>query len=386
MRILITTHQLAAFAGSEIYTFELAKGLKRAGHSVTVYSRYVDAFEHLFKSEKIELVSDLTSLADRQFDVAHVQHNINAMEVRLQFPKLPIFFLSHSDKTFLERVPGIDINITLFGAVSHRVKTCLVKQGVKKSRITILNNIVDDTQFYPVHPINEVPTRALIISNRMDEKTAKTIQRACAKLGISLTGVGKSFRPISSLDMPMVINQADIVFTIGRGVIETMMCGRVPFVFDYAGGDGLITNRIYKKSSEHHFNGQYKHKHFTVKEVMKEVKKYDSVLGETLRQRAKSEYSTAVCVEKLESLYAKTIAQYKYKKIDRELLAYIVETVAVTRIHTFSRSEQSGLLARVQNLRNDIPLILRTNARSLKSRVSISSIGISMFQKNISRA
>lgn len=386
MRILITTHQLAAFAGSEIYTFELAKGLKRAGHTVTVYSRYVDAFEYLFQAEGIELVSDLSLLADRQFDVAHVQHNINAMEVRLAFPRLPIFFLSHSDKTFLERIPSIDVNITLFGAVSQRVKICLTKQGVKKSKISIVNNIVDDTQFFPQQPIHEKPEHALIISNRMDEKTAKVIARACAKRGIKLTGVGKSFRPISSLDIPKAINQADIVFTIGRGVIETMMCGRVPFVFDYAGGDGLITKRNYTKSAEHHFNGQYKHKHFTVNEVIKELKKYDASLGDVLHARAKSDYATSVCVATLESIYMKTIAQYKYKKVDRALLSYIVETVAVTRVHTFSRSEQSGLVAKVRNLRNDMPLILRTSGRSLKSRIALPTVGVSMFQKSITRA
>jgi hypothetical protein len=169
-------------------------------------------------------------------------------------------------------------------------------------------------------------------------------------------------------------------------MMTSMMCGRVPFVFDYAGGDGLITNRTYAKSAEHHFSGQYKHKHFTIKEVIKELKKYDASLGKKLMQRAKSEYSTAVCVEKLESLYAKTITQYKHKKVDRALLAYIVETVAVTRLHTFSRSEQTGLVAKVRNFRNDMPLILRTNVKTIKTRMSLPTMSLTMFQKNVTRA
>src|SRR5687768_2619009 len=122
MKILVTTHHLATFAGSEIYTFELAKGLVAAGHQVTVYSRYVDAFEPLFEQENIRLVMDLATLSGEQFDVAHVQHNINALEVRHVFPELPIFYLSHSATTFLEHAPLLDVNISLYGAVSDRVK------------------------------------------------------------------------------------------------------------------------------------------------------------------------------------------------------------------------------------------------------------------------
>jgi hypothetical protein len=171
MRILITTHQLANFAGSELYTFALAKGLISAGHKVTVYSRYVDEFEPLFALEGISLVMDLEKIKNKKFDVAHVQHNINALEVRSIFPNSPIFFLSHGATTFLENAPLIDINISLYGAVSQLVKNSLNEQGIYKKNIELVKNLIDENIFYQSSPLNEKPQHALIISNRIDTKT-----------------------------------------------------------------------------------------------------------------------------------------------------------------------------------------------------------------------
>lgn len=360
MNILLTTHQMADFAGSEIYTFELAKGLTRAGHTVVVYSRYVHKFEYLFAREAIELVTDLASVSDRHFDVAHVHHHINALEVRLYFPELPIFFLSHGATTFLEKPPGIDINITQYGAVSELVAKSLITAGVKKSVISIVNNIVDDQLFCSRTPIHQKPQRALIISNRMDKKTMRTIRKACQKLGIQVTGVGSVFKRVDNFDMPKVINEADIVFTIGRGVIETMLCGRIPVVFDRKGGDGLLTTKNFNRSAQYHFNGFYKKKSFTATALVKELRAYDAEQGSKLQAMAKRLYGTSTCIADLETIYTKTIEEYSHKKINRELLQYIVQTVHVTRLHTFSRSENRGRLAKIKYLVEDMPRIIKS--------------------------
>lgn len=379
MNILLTTHQMAAYEGSEIYTFELAKGLKQAGHTVVVYSRYIDIFEYPFARMGIELVTDLKNLTDRSFDVAHVHHNINALEVRHHFPKLPIFFLSHGAATFLETPPGVDINITQYGAISERVAASLVKSGVKRENILLVNNIVNDTLFTSDTPINKSPKKALIISNRMDQATAEKIKKACDKMKIEVTAVGKVFQKADNTDIPKLINKVDIVFTIGRGVIETMFCGRIPFVFDLKGGDGILTTRKFYNSAKHHFSGKNKNIQFTVSGIVKELKKYDQTQGEKLKLLAHSQYSTAQCVEKLEKIYATTIKNYSYKKINSKLLQYVVEAVAVTRLHTFSRSEKRGRVDKLKYFVKDFPVMAKERWVAL-SIPSISSIfGIRSF-------
>ena len=358
MNILLTTHQLADFAGSEIYTFELAKGLTLAGHKVTVYSRYIDKFEKLFADAGIPLVTDLQRIQHKHFDVAHVHHHINALEVRLAFPSLPIFFLSHGAKTFLEQPPAIDINIAHYGAVSRRVQQVLTQSGVKKKNISIIPNIVDEQVFSPTTPIRQTIQKALIISNRMDEKTEQVIRSACKKLNIEVTAIGSRFKRVANADIPQYINAADIVFTIGRGVIETMMCGRVPFIYDFKGGDGLLTPDLFKHSAKYHFNGGYKKATFTVAQMVKEVKKYDASYGEKLRTVAMSEYSVKAGVRQLEEVYKKTIRSHHSMKINKELLQYIVETIRVTRLHTFSRSEKKTVVEQLRTLKGDVKALI----------------------------
>lgn len=360
MKILITTHQMADFAGSEIYTYELARALKAAGHTVTVYSRYIGSFEFLLAQAGIELVSNLKELADRTFDIAHVHHHINALEVRLHFPKLPIFFLSHGAKTFLENPPPIAINITRYGAVSDLVAKNLRRQGIPKSLITPVNNIVDDELYTEESPINTRIKKALIISNRMDAETVRRIESACTIAHIELTKVGSSFQRLDSFDIPAAINSVDVVFTIGRGVVEAMMCGRVPFVFDHRGGDGLMTPALYEDSAAFHFSGLYRGKKFTTTQIVRELKKYSPELGKKLAKMTKSRYGSKACVSAMEKIYLKTIAEYRPKKIDTQLLKYIVDTVSVTRLYTFSRTEVTGIMPRLKQFRHDMTLMVKS--------------------------
>ncbi len=356
MNILLTNHQLADFAGSEMYTFELAKGLKNAGHSVTVYSRYIDKFQSLFETENIQLVSDLDTIQNQHFDIAHVHHNINALEVRKHFPTLPMFFMAHGSKAFLEFPPQVDINVTQYAAVSERVKEVNLRQhGVSAKSILTLNGIIDETRFFPTTPIAPQLKRALVISNHLDNKSIKPIQLACQELGIELVCVGRFFKPVTNFELPVYINQADLVFTLGRGAMEAMMCGRVPFILDYKGGDGIVTSANFKKLEKFHFNGNVSNRKFTTKQISKELKKYDAADAEKLRIMALQKYGVAKNVARLVKIYQNTIKKYTSRKIDTNMVDYLVETVQVTRLHTFSRSEiKLGLREQLHMLRSSL--------------------------------
>lgn len=121
MKILLTNHQLRHYAGTEVFTYTLAKALKERSHEVWVYSAYIGNIGHLFDRINIPLISDLQKLKEK-FDIAHVHHNINAYEVRHYFPTLPIIFMSHGTLPFLEKPPFIDLGISKYLAVSEVVR------------------------------------------------------------------------------------------------------------------------------------------------------------------------------------------------------------------------------------------------------------------------
>src|SRR5207302_1140645 len=115
------------------------------------------------------VVESLDEIQGQAFDVAHVHHNITAMEVRHRFPNLPMVYLSHGVLPFLEQPPAIDLQITRFLAVSEEVRDTLIAQGIAEDRISIFRNIVDSQRFCPSATIGEMPTKALVVSARIDE-------------------------------------------------------------------------------------------------------------------------------------------------------------------------------------------------------------------------
>lgn len=361
MKILLTTHQLTDFAGTEIYTFELAKALTQLGHQITIYSKYLDVWAPIFTHHGLRFVTNLADLADEEFDVAHVQHNINALEIRHQFPKLPIFYLAHgTSATFLETPPQIDLNITSYGAVSKLVKKSLIAQKIPKEKIYVVNNIVSHTTFFPTAAINDRPKKALIISNHMDQAMIKRIYAACQKLQIEVKGIGASFKQIPNHELPAAINQVDLVFTLGRGVVETMLCGRIPFVFDHHGfGDGVLCAENVRKSAAAHFSGKWRHQKFTVKGIVTELKKYDPAETLNLHQFAMAQYAPKICAEVMTGIYQETIDNYLDKPIDLSSLKYLTNTINITRLYTFSRGENQGKLAKLRNLKKDFPYLVK---------------------------
>jgi hypothetical protein len=55
MKILLTNHQLTHFTGTEVFTYTLAKELKRRGHDVTFYSAYIGNLHTLFDEIGVHL-------------------------------------------------------------------------------------------------------------------------------------------------------------------------------------------------------------------------------------------------------------------------------------------------------------------------------------------
>ncbi len=283
LKILVTNHHLLDFRGSELFTLNLAQYLTSQGHNVVVYTKYIEDFRQVFERIGVQVVTDLMAIKDEQFDVAHVHHNILALDVRYYFPKLPIIFLSHGIIPFLEQPPVLDIGISKYLAVSEEVKENLITKGIDSSRIEIFRNKIDPNDFVEVKPINDFPTNALVISNKIDVHTEEVIREACFRLNINLEFIGKRFQNISPKQVAKKINWADIVFTLGRGVIETMMCGRIPIVFDTNGGDGIVTPHNILHLMKKNFSGRTYNKKFTVDELVNEIAKYEFKNGKLLK-------------------------------------------------------------------------------------------------------
>jgi len=307
MKILLTNHHLLNLAGSETFTYTIADFLKRKGHEVVVYSRYVDKMLRFFRSIEVPVVTDTEEIKGMKFDVAHIHHNINAVEVRHAFPDLPMIFLSHGVIPFLEQPPVLDLGIARFLAVSEEVRGNLVVKGVNAGEIEIFRNMVDAGRFTPGARIGEKPTRALVLSYKIDPETENVIREACGRRDIECEFVGGRFGFVEQELLPSHINKADIVFSLGRGVIETMLCGRVPIVLDRFGGDGMVTPGNLPELMKFNFSGRRHGFRYTVDGLLSEFEKYDSMHGPRLRVEAVRHFGAAGMTDRLIGIYDKVM-------------------------------------------------------------------------------
>lgn len=336
LKILLTNHHLLDFTGSEVFTFTMADYLKKNGHDIIVYSKYIDRIRDYFSTRNIPVIDNLHRIKHNHFDVAHVHHNINALEVRYFFPNLPIVFLSHGVLPFLEQPPLIDINISKYLAVSEEVKNNLINKIGEAHPIDVYHNIVDSTIFHPISPINEKPRNALVISSRIDQVTEDKIRKACSRSNIGCEFIGLRFRDIDYFLVAQHINRADIVFSLGRGAIEAMMCARVPIVYDYLGGDGLITPANFTDIMKCNFSGRVNKIDFTVESLIEEISKYRPDYGEELRKMACEYYGDETQGPRIVEIYNNVMEDIisPLPKQTQSYIDYILSSVNESRAYT----------------------------------------------------
>lgn len=286
LRVLITTHHLIEYAGSELFTYTLAKYLVKNNVDVTLYSKYLGKTSSLIEKLNIRVVDNLQEIKSSKFDVAHVQHYINFFEVKESFPNLPIVYVSHGVIPALEQPPPDHFGVDFYVAITERVKKNLELRGIAPNKIKIIRNIFDAEMFSSACEINASPKSALIISNHMPDKNFRIIEESCKQLNIRISKVGLPNHATPYTKLPEMINSSDIVFTIGRGVIETCLCERVPIIYDYLGGDGMLTPSTFEMLMSMNFTGLVKNIEFTTETLVNEINKYKPNLGHLLRQSA----------------------------------------------------------------------------------------------------
>lgn len=345
LSILIATHHMTDFTGTETYTLTLAKALAGRGHAVTVYAKYLDRMRPFLAEAGVLAVDDLKTIGGQHFDVAHVHHSLPAVEVRVAFPGLPMVLVSHGVLPFLEQPAPFPLGIARILAVSEEVRDHLLASGVAPEDIRICRNLVDDAQFAPVVPPSPQLKRAAILSGRIDETTASIIQGACQKLGIRLQTRGGKDTELTPGRIPIFLNSVDLVFTLGRGAMETMLCGRVPVVMDCHGCDGMVTPGNIQELMTCNFSGRRFARRPTVAELAEELKAYTPGLGLALRAVAQRFFAASEVVRELEQHYLAAIERPRevLRRDSVHILDFVSKALLETRNYTLAKVARQGL-------------------------------------------
>lgn len=287
MRILTSSYTMD-WAGVPTYTMTLERELKKHGHEVTVFSPKGGPVGHLMTTVSRATDADCP-------DVIIAQHNKCAYMLRDAWPRVPFVFAAHGVLPELEQPPR-GITVDRWTAIHQQVKDNLIRQYVPGEQIDIVRDFVDTDTFRPLRSLRaatEKP-RVLFISNYKKWKAYYRLSSACRDLGLEFKAIGSPYR--RSRDIVQDINDADIVVSWARGILEAMACGRTVVSFDGGGiaqplGDGYITEDNYYESRERNFSGYECQHALTVDGLKDELRRYDPRDGERNRHLIDSYHS-----------------------------------------------------------------------------------------------
>lgn len=304
--ILITNNHLSNFAGSEMWTYTMAKEYERQGHNVDVYTPEPGAISDLLNYKPIDLLQE-------KYDLILVNHN-TCLDLISDIKGFKIF-TSHGIYPQLEAVAdGADAYV----GISQEI----IDHNAKYDwHLSLIPNPVDCERFYNNKKINKKLKRVLSLC-KTDEAN-EIIKEACDKLGIeAITCRGR-------FDIENAINDVDLVITLGRGAYEAMACGRPVIVFDWrhyigkALGDGYVNKLNQNKFLLNNFSGRYSNKEIGVEELVAELKKYDVKHSAQRRSYAKKTFDAEKISKQYLSLWRESILSKKeFEFIDSSTTDY----------------------------------------------------------------
>lgn len=274
MKILITNNALDRLAGTETFVYTIAKELQDRGHEVRCYSPTLGEIAEKIRELGIPVSDKIKHIPD----VIHGHHFEPTTEA-YERTKAPVVFIKHGHIYEQEAIPNIPIK-KLF-VVSEELKEMVGGE--------ILRNPIDLERFKPT---NEKGAGNLFLSNH-------PIMYSFCKYTNQNWQIEK------------LINESEVVITLGRGALEAMACNKPTIIYGRFGADGLVTKENFNLLKIYNFSGRLYKKRWDEDDLKKEINKALR-LKPQLRHLVETEYDVKKVTDKLEKAYEKAIRHNDY--------------------------------------------------------------------------
>ena len=365
MKILLTNHHLALLGGTETASYTLALALRDAGHEVSVATVEPGAVSEALEKEGFELTVELGGWRGRPFDIIHAHHNAMALTARYHFPRTPMIFVGHGILPELEQPPSVDLGIGVFAGVSEEVSEAWrANYGIKE--VEVVRNAVDCERFRPREPLHSELRRVLVLSNHFPDELRAVVDRACELAGAEVGYTGLEDGAVWNTEE--TINGADLVISLGRGIVEAMACGRAALVFDWHGADGIVTADNYFETRKHNFSGRRFGHALDAEGLAGELKKYRPAMGDANRALALEHHDIGKAVKRYEELYRRAINAGAPEGLPPLPGPEIEAFQQMWREHVALKAEARRLASEHQRLRMELDSI-RPRVRSMMWRL-----------------
>ncbi len=233
MKILVTNHWLKKLGGSETFTYTLISALRNAGHDVDLFTNIPGLVSNRIARE---FSIDIKNKLDDRYDLILANHK-STVEHCARVTSGPIIQTCHGIYPKLEQPSD---KATACVSISREVKNYLKSMG-KES--TLILNGINCKRFTPKASPRKKIGKILSLSH--SGELNNTLASMLANYRVKLITINKYQNPVWEIESLM--QQCDLVISLGRGAYEAMACGCAVLVLDCRPymkavlGDGIVT-------------------------------------------------------------------------------------------------------------------------------------------------
>ena len=306
-RILLTNVTLAGRSGTEIVTRDLAIGLARRGHAVSVYAPTLGPIAETIRAAGVAVSARLADLPAPELIQGH--HFVQTMEAIDAFPTAHAVFVCH-DRTAAHSIPPRHPRVRAYAAVDLN---CLERLEfdwtIPSSFIRMIRNAVDLDRFAVRGPLPATPKRALVFSHYAEPGAYVDLLRdACASLRIDVEVVGAGIGH-ELAEPERVLGSYDIVFAKARCAIEAAVAGATVVVCAPAGLGELLTRAQAPALYDWNLGARVLREPLTAAGLRREIARYAPDDAARVTQFFRDHASLESAISNYESLYESVLDQ-----------------------------------------------------------------------------
>jgi len=308
-KVLVCTHHLHSWAGSELVSIEFAEELHRLGHKVEFYCGDIDeAFLKAALRFPVKVIQFAEEIDVLNYDIIYSHHQMPSRFISNQkagwrsSTARPVFIYNHLSPFEPFEMPGPFIEKEIGDIIlcnSAETKEELSGYVPFVSNAELFENPAPKIFDSDFRNTGTELTSILLISNHAPTEVIQALE-ILKNGGVKVNCIGSP--EINRRVTPADIKSSDAVITIGKST-QYALRSRVPvFCYDHFGGPGWINNKNLQVSAEYNFSGRPERKIFTSQEMSSElVEGYANALAfcMSLKDKVIDRFSMEIQVAKL---------------------------------------------------------------------------------------